>query len=136
MITLSKIGKDRVYVQWEPKYRSDKPAPTYMDYNPILGKPSRVRILEYQLLGTMNELSDLFTLYPDARIVNTIGHEPHLSAVKETDLHTNLKTLQDIASWQRVKENGIDVIDEFGFHVYIRSELDFYGTREDIDLRY
>jgi hypothetical protein len=48
----------------------------------------------------------------------------------------HVRTLPDIAAWKRVKDQGIEIIDEFGFHLYIRQDIDFYGNMPDIDLRY
>lgn len=107
-----------------------------MDYNPLKKRLSNSRSIKYKMLGTMQQLSDMFSKYPDARIRNILAHEPYINDAETQQINAQLRTIQDVAAWKRVQKDGVDVIDEFGFHVYIRSELDLTGDLEDIDSRY
>lgn len=107
------------------------------DYNPVLERYSSLRTLDMTLTGEYNALEKLFAKYPDARIQNIIAHEPYINQEETEMIAGQLRTLQDIAAWKRIKDEiGVDYIDCFGFHVYIHSTVDFTGKAADIDLRY
>ena len=107
------------------------------DYCPPLGRYSTMRLMQYELIGEFKTIQNLMRRYPDARIVNTIAHEPQITEDIKDMIAGAIVSLEDVATWQRVKDvDGLDLIDEFGMHVYLRSEIDFHGTREDTDLRY
>jgi hypothetical protein len=108
----------------------------WMDYNPVLGRISSVRHVEYELIGTIEDLQKLLDTYPDAKIVHTLMHEPYISPHESELIMGKLKTIQEVAAYKRVKEEGREVIDEFGFHVYLKADIDFTGTVQDTDLRY
>jgi hypothetical protein len=125
-VELISVGPARTGTQWE-----------LLDYCPPLGRYSRFRILQYELTGELQTLKNLMNRYLHAKIVNTIAHEPQITQDIKERIAGQLTSLTDVAAWQRIKDvDGLDLIDEFGMHVYLRSELDFYGKQEDVDLRY
>jgi hypothetical protein len=125
LVELISLGPVRA-TWWEP-----------FDYCPPLGRHSRFRIMQYELTGELSAVKKLMERYPNAKIVNTIAHEPQITQDIKEMIAGQLTSLTDVATWQRVKDiDGVDLIDEFGMHVYLRSEIDFHGIREDLDLRY
>ncbi len=125
-VDLIGVGPVRTGTQWE-----------IFDYCPALGRHSRFRILQYELTGELQTLKNLMDRHLFAKIVNTIAHEPQITQDIKEMIAGQLTSLTDVATWQRVKDiDGVDLIDEFGMHVYLRSEIDFHGVREDADLRY
>jgi hypothetical protein len=137
MLTCLPLGKDRVRITDRGPHIGNSWETWYIHYNPVLNKvdPS-VRHVEYQLLTNISTLEKLLEKYPMARIVNTLSHEPLLTVGETKMIMGQLKTIQEIAAWKRVKMAGEEIIDEFGFHVYIRSDIDFSGAQQDTDLRY
>jgi hypothetical protein len=107
-----------------------------MDYNPYQKGYGSHRQLEYDLIGTFEELQAILAKYPNATIVNSLAHEPYITEPEQQVILAKLRTTDDVANWKRVKEDDVPIIDEFGFHVYLRSDIDFYGTGADIDYRY
>jgi hypothetical protein len=107
-----------------------------LDYNPYLGRWSTLRYLDYELTDTFEALEAALKRYPNATIVNTVAHEPYISNTEREVILSKMKTINDVVDWKRVKLDNVPVIDEFGFHVYIRSDIDFFGKGKDIDYRY
>jgi hypothetical protein len=137
MLTVIDKGNGIVHLEEVPKdftYRVHR----YLNYCTILGRDSQWRMLQYELLPgkTADDLRAILNKYPDARIVHHLAHEPYISEYQTELILGQVRTIQEVAAWQRVQEDGVDVIDEFGFHLYIRGEIDFYGNEPDIDLRY
>lgn len=126
---------DRVLVYSD---REDRQNLELIDYCWLTQNLSRIRVVRYQLLEgkTLEDLIAILEQYPKARIRHTLGHEPQFTK-RETELIVgHLKKPEDIASAYRVTLDHVPLIDDFGFHVYVRGEIDFHGNLPDIDLRY
>jgi hypothetical protein len=96
------------------------------------------RNIPYDLLPgkTAKEFQELLDAHPKAKIVRSLDHEPYINQKEMQLINASAKTVAEIASWKRVRVDGVDEIDEFGMHVYEKFELDLTGLKEDIDLRY
>jgi hypothetical protein len=126
---------DRVLVYSDREDREDL---EIIDYCWLTHQLSRIRVVKYLLLPgkTLEELVAVLDQYPLARIRHIMGHEPQFNK-RETELILGqLKKPEELANAYRVRIDGYPLIDDFGFHVYIRGEIDFYGNLPDIDLRY
>jgi len=132
MLKLEPLPNDEVLIHYINEPRSG----TFFDYNPFLRMYTLKRTVKYKLIGPLGELRELLAQYPKARIVNTLSHEPFITQYETEIIMAKLKTIADVAAWKRVQHERSDVIDEFGFHVYLRSDIDFHGDMEDVDLRY
>ena len=137
MLSCLPLGTNRVRItDWINTVHPSFAEQHWINYNPVLGRIAAERHVEYELIGDIRALEDLLERHPAARIRNTLSNEPLLTVGETEMIMGKLKTIQEVAAWKRVRDKGTDIIDEFGFHLYIRSDIDFSGTQEDIDLRY
>lgn len=139
MVEVKELSEGRVLITALDEYSQYRYRPsTLLDYCPIAGRNSEYRSMEMVLLPgkTIEDLRKIFKQYPETRIQHIIAHEPYITEYEQQLILGHIKTIQEVAAWKRIKVDGVDYIDEFGFHVYVRSELDFHGNMPDIDLRY
>jgi hypothetical protein len=135
MVSVKELSEGRILIMGGSRYEYPDPV---MDYCPIAGKPTKERSLEMVLMPgkTVEDLRVILRKYPQIRIQHIIAHEPYITEREQQLIFGHIKTIQEVAAWKRIKVEGVDYIDEFGFHVYVRSELDFFGNMSDVDLRY
>ena len=118
--------------------RTDRKDLELIDYCWLTRSISRVRVLRYYLVPgkSIQTVEEALKSFPNARIRHLLGHEPMFTQ-RETELILGqVKKPEEIASAHRVILEHVPLIDDFGFHIYIRGELDYRGDLPDIDLRY
>ena len=78
--------------------------------------------------STEQSVKDYLSKYPDVVLGYSLSHEPIIESQHVVAVQKGLLSWKDIVVKQRLLDQDLPYIDDFGFHVYAYAQLDFKGV--------